>query len=287
MQLHVALARPRSDILLGVESLLPPYFDGLIDAYRRGLTQRSVHLGYWTGGDDGNFTGAQARLDDIVIELADVANGQSVLDVGCGFGGTISRLNDTHQRMHLAGINIDARQIDICRSIASRPGNFLSWEIADATRLPFRAAAFDRVFCIEAMFHFPSRRQFFSEAARVLKSSGVLAGTDILISPQARSAPFPIDTILQAGFGPWPDVWGADADHAELARAAGMKGNVVDITREVAPSYRYTAPPQADPVDANAPPPLRASAALRWLHERGWVRYVSFRFEPSSAGQPK
>lgn len=265
--------------MLGVDSLLPPYFDDLIDAYRRGVTQRSVHLGYWGNGDDGDFAGAQALLDQVVVDLADVASGQSVLDVGCGFGGTIARLNDRYQRMRLTGINIDARQLDICRSIASRAGNVLAWQIADASRLPFAGAAFDRVFCVEAMFHFASRRQFFAEAARVLKPGGALAGTDILISPSARSAPFPIDAVLQAGFGPWPDVWGTDADHTQLAGAAGLSGELRDITAHVAPSYSYTAPPQADPDDANAPAPIRASAALRWLHERGWLQYVCFRFE--------
>jgi MPBQ/MSBQ methyltransferase len=238
-----------------------------------------VHLGYWRGADDGDFAGAQARLDQLVVDFAGVASGQSVLDVGCGFGGTIARLNETYQRMHLTGINIDARQIEICRSIARRAGNVLAWHIADAGRLPFAGAIFDRVFCVEAMFHFVSRRQFFAEAARVLKPAGALTGTDILISPEARSAPFPIDAILQAGFGPWPDVWGADANHAQLASAAGLRGEVRDITPQVAPSYRYTAPPHADPGDDKAPPPMRASAALRWLHERGWLHYVCFRYE--------
>ena len=269
--------------MLGISLLLPPYFDGLIDAYHRGLTQRSVHLGYWRDGDDGDFAGAQARLDRLLVDWAAVAGGQSVLDAGCGFGGTLARINDVHHGMRLAGINIDLRQLAICRTIASGPGNVLSWQIADATRLPFTAAAFERVFCVEAMFHFPSRRQFFAEAARVLKPGGVLVGTDIVISPDARTAPVPIEAILQAGFGPWPDVWGADADHLQLARDAGLGGEVCDITAQVAPSYRYTAPPQAGPEDAGAPAPLRASAALRWLHQRGWLRYVRFRFEREAA----
>ena len=214
-----------------------------------------------------------------MVDLADIASGQRVLDAGCGFGGTIARINDTYQGMHLTGINIDRRQIDICRGIASRAGNVLAWQIADASRLPFAGAAFDRVFCVEAMFHFASRRQFFVESARVLKPGGVLTGTDILISRSARSAPFRIDAILQAGFGPWPDVWGSDADHTQLARTAGLDGEVRDITAQVAPSHRYTAPPQADPSDAHAPASMRASAALRWLHERGWLQYVCFRFE--------
>lgn len=267
--------------MLGVGSLLPPYFDELIDAYRRGAAGRSVHLGYWRDGDDGDFARAQARLDQVVIDLAHIESGQSVLDVGCGFGGTLARINDTYQGMHLTGINIDQRQIDICRSIASRTGNDLTWQIADAGQLPFADASFDRVLCVEAMFHFASRHQFYAEAVRVLKPDGVLVGTDILISPAARSAPFPIEAILQAGFGPWPDVWGADADHQALFldHADAAVGEVRDITAEVAPSHRYTAPPQASVADANAPASMRASAALRWLHERAWLQYVCFRFE--------
>jgi MPBQ/MSBQ methyltransferase len=267
--------------LLGVGSLLPPYFDELIDAYRHGATGRSVHLGYWRDGDAADFASAQAQLDQVVIDLAAIADGQSVLDVGCGFGGTIARINDTYHHMHLTGINIDARQIDICRSIASSTGNDLTWQIADAGRLPFADASFDRVLCVEAMFHFASRRQFFAEAVRVLKPGGVLVGTDILISRAARSAPFPIEAILQAGFGPWPDVWGSDADHAALFldHASAAVSEIRDITAEVAPSHRYTAPADADPADLRAPAPLRAAAALRWLHDRGWLRYLCFRFE--------
>ena len=266
---------------------VPPYFDDVIAAYWRGGTTRSVHLGYWRNGDDGDFAGAQSRLDELVIDLAAIGSGQVVLDVGCGFGGTIARINETHRNMQLAGINIDARQIDICRRIRSRADNLITWQIADAMRLPFADASFDRVFCVEAMFHFASRRQFFAEAARVLAPGGVLAGTDILILPAARSAPFLIDGILQAGFGPWPDVWGDDADHAGLAAAAGLTADIRDISSEIAPSHRYTAPPNADPGDARAPATARASAALRWLHDRGWLRYVSFRCaRPQATGAP-
>jgi MPBQ/MSBQ methyltransferase len=267
---------------------VPPYFDNLIDAYRRGATERSVHLGYWPHGDDGDFAGAQARLDRLLLDLAAIDAGQSVLDVGCGFGGTLARINDAYRGMRLAGVNIDSRQLEICQRIDRTADNRMSWHLADAGRLPFADASFDRVLCVEAMFHFSSRRQFFAEAARLLKPGGVLAGTDILIPAAARSAGFPIEAILQAGFGPWPDVWGDDADHATLAMTAGLSGDMRDITAEVGPSYRYTAPPDVDPGNSRVPASMRASVALRWLHDRGWVRYVCFRFErPQGAGAPE
>src|SRR5690349_5084989 len=128
---------------------VPPYFDALIEAYRRGATQRPVHLGYWPGRDDGDFARAQARLDEVMIESADIRDGQSILDIGCGFGGTLARINDHHHDMRLAGVNIDDRQLAICRAIVPRAGNALALHLADATALPFADATFDRVFCIE------------------------------------------------------------------------------------------------------------------------------------------
>jgi len=46
-------------------------------------------------------------------------------------------------------------------------------------RLPFPDASFNHVLCVEAMFHFASRRTFFAEAARVLKPGGAMVASDI------------------------------------------------------------------------------------------------------------
>ena len=49
MQLHGRFAQPRRDLLLGMSmtAAVPPYFDFLIEAFRRGEFGRSVHLGHW------------------------------------------------------------------------------------------------------------------------------------------------------------------------------------------------------------------------------------------------
>jgi len=269
-----------------VQARVPVYFDYLIDAFHRGAAGRHVHLGYWddpqpdAGGD---FTLAQQRLDERLLAMAAPAAGQAVLDVGCGFGGTLGALNRRFTGMRLTGINVDERQLDICRQQLPGNGNQLAWQLADACRLPFDDASFDRVLCIEAMFHFESRRAFFLEAARVLKPGGALIGSDITIGAPARSLAVPglcIEAPLADGYGPWPDFWGDDADHAALGAAAGLRPAMLeDVTANTLPSHQFTAPRDADESRDPGNAALRAALMLRWLHRAGHLRYTLFRFD--------
>ena len=43
-----------------------------------------------------------------------------------------------------------------------------------AAALPWRDGSFDRIFCVNALHHFPDRMQFFAEARRVLRPGGGL-----------------------------------------------------------------------------------------------------------------
>ncbi len=266
---------------------VPAYFDYLVETFHQGTAGRFVHLGYWdkpqerAGAEP--FEAAQARLDARLMEMADVRSGQAILDVGCGFGGTLAGLNARMKESWLAGVNVDPRQLAICRTIAPANLNKLEWQEADACKLPFQSASFDRVLCIEAMFHFSSRRAFFKEAARVLKPGGVLVGSDITLLESTRRVAVPgfcIEAPLQDGYGPWPDFWCDDADHAELAKAAGLREGIIsDVTSNTTPSHLFTAPEDANDAHDTGNTALRAALMLRWLHLAGHLRYSLFRFQ--------
>lgn len=291
MQLHGPLPQSGRDLLLGLNVRpVPPYFDYLIEGFRRGKAGRYVHLGHWDTPQPldaepqaNEFEDAQARLTQALVDLAGIRDGGSVLDVGCGFGGTFDLLNRQARDMDLAGVNVDPRQLDICRQIVPANGNRLRWELADAEHMPFAPASFDRVLCIEAMFHFASRRRFFAEAARVLKPGGALVVSDIAILPSAREsgAPgFAVEAAVRDGFGPWPDFWSTEGDHASLARAAGLDPAAHrDATANTLRSHRFTVPStldeKRDPGDAAG----RAALMLRWLHRQGHLRYLYMRFD--------
>lgn len=273
-----------------IERRVPPYFDYLIEGFRRGEGGRYVHLGYWDpsgnapAAPEDDFQSAQRRLDRVLLDAADLCDGQHVLDVGCGFGGTLEGINSRFSRMRLAGVNIDPGQLDICRELAPLNGNRLEWCEADACDLPFAAGLFDRVLCIEAMFHFSSRRNFFCEAARVLKEGGALIGSDIAIAPSAKRAEtegLQIEATVRDAYGPWPDLWGEEGDPASLARAAGLQCTwVLDATAHTLASHRFTAPAEGDiRGDSGHDPARRAALMLKWLHAEGLLRYWCFRFD--------
>lgn len=243
------------------------YFDRMIPAVRRGDAGRWVHLGHWDAppaGQPGEFARAQARMDEVLLDMAQLSPGQRVLDVGCGFGATLEAINRRLVDMRLAGVNIDPRQIELCRGIAPRPGNAIEWHAADACALPFAEASFDRILCVEAMFHFSSRRGFFDEAARVLAPGGLLVASDIVLQADAAAL-----AAVREGFGPWPD---GGADHRALAAASGLRCEArVDATQHTLPSHRYTTP-SAPPARPDAM--VRAALALRRLHEGGRLQYL-------------
>jgi MPBQ/MSBQ methyltransferase len=270
---------------------IPPYFDSLIRGFQRGAMSRYVHLGYWDRPDASEpgrltspeeFVRAQARLNEILLSLTDLRHQQHILDVGCGFGGSLQQINQDYHHMDLTGVNIDPRQLAICRQLIPRHSNRFHWIQADACILPFRADSVDRILCIEAMFHFASRRKCFLEAARILRPGGVLILSDMILTNSAKQLNFPgvcLEALLQDGYGPWHDFWSDDADHVKLGEAAGLHCiDYIDITTNTSPSYHFTVPSEINERHDPGDTIIRAGIVLRWLHHQGHLRYLIAKF---------
>ncbi|KKC00722.1 class I SAM-dependent methyltransferase [Mycolicibacter arupensis] len=168
-----------------------PYFDLLIDDRpARGelsqLWEDQVHWGYWetpnsADGTLADYVAAMELMNGVLLGAGRVADGQTLLDVGSGFGGTIRQINATHSDMALTGLNIDPRQLSAAAAVSTpAAGNTIAWFEGDACRLPFEDNSFDRILAVECIFHFPSREKFLVEAARVLKPGGYLAVSDFV-----------------------------------------------------------------------------------------------------------
>lgn len=173
------------------------YFDNLPQKFREGDAAalaafgRHIHWGYWQqpATADGSFSDFSRAAEALSYRMADTAgikDGMSILDAGCGFGGTIATLNERFARLNLVGVNIDEQQVLRAREEVQALGaNKIEFVCADACQLPFPDQSFDVVFALECIFAFPSRVSFFQEAKRVLRPGGKLTICDFL----------PIETI--------------------------------------------------------------------------------------------
>ncbi len=233
-----------------------PYFDYLLsqlDRHNPVIEKsfgRHVHWGYWDdpgkaeGGDE-DYGRAAENLTLQLCALADIAEGQQVLDVGCGFGGTIASLNERFERLSLTGLNIDPRQLERARQLVQPlHANSVDFREGDACALPFADASFDRVLAVECIFHFPSRAKFFAEACRVLEPGGILALSDFI--PGALFVP--VSRVIGArrfeknGLYGHVDISCTLARYRRLAAEAGLVPLVQrDITRNTLPTYDHLA----------------------------------------------
>lgn len=169
-----------------------PYFDLLLAQLEQDNAKLEldfgchVHWSYWSKPLQGvvspeDFSQAAENLTKEIYFAANTKNDLRILDVGCGFGGTIVSLNENFSGMELIGLNIDIRQLLRAQEkIKAHPGNIIYFEAGDACALPFPDQSFDVVLAVKCIFHFPQRSKFFSEVWRVLKSEGRFAFSDFV-----------------------------------------------------------------------------------------------------------
>lgn len=170
-----------------------PYFDHIIekldndDPLFSDVFSSHVHFGYWqhheqATGTIADFKAATENLSHLVIEQSGIRDGMTILDVGCGIGGTIALLNKLYSNLTIIGLNIDFRQLSLARrAIKPINNNAIYFIQGDACQLPFKDLKIDAVLAIECIFHFHDRQDFFKESARILMTDGNLCLTDITL----------------------------------------------------------------------------------------------------------
>lgn len=108
-------------------------------------------------------------VGDALVVLASSLGADRILEVGCGTGHWLVRLNAVTAPVH----GLDA-SVGMLREARTREAS-LALVQGTAGRLPYTAGAFDLVYCVNALHHFPDPRAFLAEAYRLLHPGGAVA----------------------------------------------------------------------------------------------------------------
>jgi len=150
--------------------------DGILEYY----WGEHIHLGHY-GNPPRRKDFLQAKVD-FVHEMVKwggldrLPQGTTVLDVGCGIGGS-SRILARDYGFQVTGITISPAQVQRAQELTP-PEVSARFQLDDAMNLSFPDNSFDVVWCIEAGPHMPDKAQFAKELMRVLKPQGILVVAD-------------------------------------------------------------------------------------------------------------
>ena len=214
--------------------------DGILEFY----WGEHIHLGHY-GSPPTNKDFLAAKYD-FVHEMVrwggldKLPAGTTVLDVGCGIGGS-SRILAAEYNFDVTGVTISPQQVKRATELTPE-GVSAKFLVDDAMALSFPDGSFDVVWSIEAGPHMPDKAVFASELMRVVKPGGLLVVAD-WNQRDDRQNPlnFWEKPVMQQLLDQWSHpAFSSIEGFSELLEATGfVEGEVTtaDWTKETLPSW--------------------------------------------------
>ena len=214
--------------------------DGILEFY----WGEHIHLGHY--GSPPRRKDFLAAKYDFVHEMVrwggldKLPPGTTVLDVGCGIGGS-SRILAKDYGFEVTGVTISPQQVERARELTPEGIN-AKFMVDDAMSLSLPDASFDVVWSVEAGPHMPDKAVFARELMRVVKPGGLLVVADW---NQRDDRQKPLNFWEKPVMRQLLDQWSHPAfasieGFSELLEATGfVEGKVItaDWTQETLPSW--------------------------------------------------
>jgi len=176
-----------------------------------------IHIGLYETGSE-TIAQASTAMTGYLLERLDIHSGMRVLDIACGFGGTLRTL--ARMGCQVSGIDISQACVEHARGANADAGldGLITVTLGDFHAIDSAADRWDRVICQESLIHSSNRPQVFAEVYRVLRPGGLFGFSDIITAQNADIA------MVEDAFSRLGAAAGATAlDYQDMARSAGFE----------------------------------------------------------------
>jgi len=138
-----------------------------------------------------------------IVELARIDRGTKVLDIATGTGGVAREA--AAKGAEVVGIDVSSGMLELARGMCP---STVSFQLAEASALPFADHSFDVTTCSFGLSHMPHASQVLGEARRVLKPGGRFVATSWgdVFNPSRDAVQATLDRYLPGRSDPFGDV---------------------------------------------------------------------------------
>ena len=147
---------------------------------------KSLHYGYWDHTTK-NFHEALVNANKILAERANITKEDTVLDAGCGIGGSTVWLAK-NIGCKAVGVTLNPKQESRAKEYAKQAGveELVKFEVNDYTQTGYEAGSFSVIWGMETVCYADDKADFIREAYRLLRPGGRVIIADFFKQPNLQ-----------------------------------------------------------------------------------------------------
>ena len=116
------------------------------------------------------YSDRKFSLRSFIIKFLSQLKDKAILDIGCGNGSFLDKLNTEYPNNRYFGL-------DIAENIKCKDLKFLDYRIYDGKSFPDYQEKFDVIFCMHTMYHVEDFNSFFVKIKNYIKPNGIIVIT--------------------------------------------------------------------------------------------------------------